>query len=299
VSSPLKYKLERLRLQVGGTPIKCFKTGRIELCLKLEYTNPSGSHKDRIVLGMLENLVDNGEVGEEGCISEVSSGNTALAVAWAARFLGLKALIYTTPAAPETKKKLIKYLGATLIEAPKDADREELIAESIEKGCVPLRQDDNEYNILTHYSTTGQEILNQLNGELDAFFMGIGTGGTILGVGSRLKEFDSHVKIVGITPKDSALAGGEGGDMIPGLASKETPSLLRQSQGIIDALLEVSNKEAWEYSWEIYKLTGLLTGLSTGASYAAIEKALGQGLIDEGSRVVIIAADTLYPYVIG
>ena len=295
--SSLKHKLEKLRIQVGNTPIKCFRIDEVDLCIKLEYTNPSGSHKDRIVLGMLENLVDSVEVKERGCISEVSSGNTALAVAWTAKYLGLKARIYTTPAAPETKKKLIRSLGADLIEAPKDADRETLVSEAIEKGCVPLRQDDNEYNVLTHYSTTAEEILRQMNGELDAFFMGIGTGGTIIGVGSRLKEFSNDIRIIGITPKNSALAGGKGKDIIPGLASKEVPPLITDSQGIIDALLEVGNEEALNYSWRLYSMTGLLTGLSTGASYAAVEKALEQGLISRGSRVVIIAADRLYSYI--
>ncbi|MEB3756323.1 MAG: pyridoxal-phosphate dependent enzyme [Desulfurococcales archaeon] len=297
--SPLKHKLEKLRIQVGNTPIKCFRTNEVNLCIKLEYTNPSGSHKDRIVLGMLENLIDEGEVKENGCISEVSSGNTALAVAWAARYLGLKARIYTTPAAPETKKKLIRALGANLIEAPKDADRGTLVSEAIEKGCIPLRQDDNEYNVLTHYSTTAEEILRQINGDLDAFFMGIGTGGTIIGVGSRLKHYSNSIKIIGVTPKNSALVGGTGEDVIPGLASKEVPPIIADSQGIIDALLEVSNEEAWNYSWRLYSMTGLLTGLSTGASYAAIEKALEQGLISKGSRIVIIAADRLYSYITG
>ncbi|MCE4614087.1 MAG: pyridoxal-phosphate dependent enzyme [Desulfurococcales archaeon] len=299
MNSILKHRLEKLRLQVGNTPIKCYTIDKVDVCVKLEYTNPSGSHKDRIVLGMLENLVDKGEVKENGCISEVSSGNTALAVAWAAKYLGLNARIYTTPAAPKTKKQLIEALGATLIEAPRGADRDELIAEAKAKGCTSLRQDDNEYNILIHYTATGQEMLYQLNGVLDAFFMGIGTGGTIVGVGSRLKQFSNEIKIVGITPRNSALAGGKGGDVIPGLASKEVPPLITQSRGIVDALLAVSNEEAWEHSWKLYQKTGLLTGLSTGASYAAIEKALEQGLISEGSRIAIIAADRLYPYIIG
>ncbi|MCE4607210.1 MAG: pyridoxal-phosphate dependent enzyme [Desulfurococcales archaeon] len=295
----LRHRLEKLRIQVGNTPVKCFRTGGVDLCIKLEYTNPSGSHKDRIVLGMLDNLIDTGEIRENSCISEVSSGNTALAVAWAARYLGLKARIYTTPAAPGAKKKLIRALGGELIEVPKDVDRGELVSEAIEKGCVPLKQDDNEYNVLTHYSTTAEEILRQMNGELDAFFMGIGTGGTITGVGSRLKRFSSQVRIIGVTPRNSVLAGGKGGDIIPGLASKEVPPLTANSRGIIDALIEVSREEAWKYSWKLHSITGFLAGLSTGASYAAVEKALKQGLISKGSRIVIIAADRLHSYITG
>jgi len=295
VSSSTARKLLSLKLMVGSTPTKCYRILGVEVCFKLEYANPTGSHKDRIAVYMIEAAIR--EQGSLDCVAEVSSGNTATSVAWAAGVLGLKSILFVEKRASEVKKSFIRYLGGILVEIGDEGlSRQEAIEEAARQGCLLLDQNSNEYNHLAHYEGTGVELLHDMNGDIDVFVMGIGTGGTITGVGRRLKEELGNTLVVGVTPKGSAIAGGGGADFIEGLSSKTVPPLFNRYRRYVDRIVEVGEREAIEGVGLVRKLTGLLPGPSTGAAFQALRKLVEDGVVDRGSKAAIIVADRASRY---
>jgi len=294
-------QLARLFSLVGNTRLHCADLGSLELCVKLEFANPTGSHKDRIALYMLKGAIEEGLVSPGDCVAEISSGNTAAAVAWAASFLGLRPLLFVERRASRIKKSLIVSLGGEIIEIGDEGLTRDWAREEAERrGCILLDQMDNDYNMLAHYETTGLELVRQSGGRLDAFVMGVGTGGTITGVGRRLKEMIGSTLVAAVTPRGSPLAGGEGLDEIEGLMSRSIPGLLkRHGSGVVDIVVDIGLEEALWGVRQLLQRVGVAAGPSSGAAYVAALRLVDEGRLERGSRVAILAADSLarYPWV--
>ena len=291
---------------IGNTPI--IKLRRIvpknaaNVWVKLEYYNPTGSHKDRIALFMLCRALEKGYIKPGGIVVEASTGNTGISIAFTATLLGLKAVIVVPENISEEKKYLIKLLGAKLVEVPVTSNPREYIEQAKkiaeDLNAYYIGQYDNPANPEAHYKTTAPEIWQQLNGNIDAFVMGIGTGGTLTGVARYLKE-RKKVLIVAVEPEGSIISSILRGEkknfkphIIEGLTGYDIPRNLDVK--LIDKFITVPQKDAIETCYKLLKYEGIFAGPSTGAHvYAAIKIAEELG---EGKNVVTIAADTGYKY---
>ncbi|HDD34117.1 MAG TPA: cysteine synthase family protein [Thermofilaceae archaeon] len=281
---------------VGKTPmVRVLESESGKLLVKLEYLNPTGSHKDRVAVYMIRSAVEEGLLKPGGLVVEASSGNTGISVAWVAGLLGYRACIVVEEEASEAKLEVLKALGAEVIRAPlvplSHPDHPRNVARRIaeERGGVYLNQFENDANWRAHYETTGPEIWEQCGGLIDAFVMGVGTGGTLTGVGRYLKE-RRDVRVVAVVPKGSPLAGGERGDYIEGLASTTTPSLLDLK--VVDEIIEVSLEDALRHMVLLARKHGILAGPSSGANYCASLRVLKE----YGGSVVTLAADSIFRY---
>lgn len=286
---------------IGGTPIvelkKLRRDGMARVLVKLEYMNPTGSHKDRIAIYMIREAERQGKLKPGGVIVEASSGNTALSVAWVASRLGYKAILVVEEGVSPVKIGLIKALGAEVVEVS-GGYRETLeTAREIayREGGVFLNQYDNEANVKAHYETTAREIYMQTGGYLDAFVMGIGTCGTISGVAMYLKERLSNVKIVGVVPRGAAILDGTGsvGERIEGLSHNGIPGIYERYRRLIDRVESVGFEEALKYMRDAIRFEGIMGGLSTGANLCIalkIAEELGEGII------VTLAPDSAMRY---
>ncbi len=293
-------ELEALSKLIGRTPLlrlRRIAPEGVEIYLKLEYTNPGGSHKDRIAYYMIRDAVERGLLRRGDPVIEVSSGNTATAIAWIASRLGLRPILILEPEVSEVREMALRLLGAETMRIESEEEQFKRAGELAEEmGGVFLNQFENEANIRAHYETTGPEILEQMSRDLDAFIMGIGTGGTIVGVGRRLKEEIGSVRIVGVVPRGSALIHEEPRheDRIGGLSKVMKPRFYLENRHIVDQVIEVSQTTAIETVRKLAALEGLLVGPSTGAAvHAAIKVAEELG---EGCRLVAVAADSLFRY---
>ncbi len=304
LSKELAIKIKKIEALVGNTPIvkleriipEDIRRKGVELFVKLEYLNPTGSHKDRIAVYMIKKLIEQGVIKEDSIIVEASSGNTAISVAWVASILGIKTVIVVDEESSREKLSILKALGAKVVKAP--GDRVIEVAKSIARklNAIFLYQYGNKLNHEAHYRTTGPEIFSQLKGKIDYFVMGMGTCGTITGVGRYLKEvMNGEVKVVGVVPKGAVMAGGSGGDRIEGLISSFTPELCRELSPLyVDEIIEVSFNDALTYMLKLAREEGVLGGLSTGANvYASLIVAKRA---KPGSRIVTLAADSIFRY---
>lgn len=286
---------------IGSTPIvklrRILKEGSAEVYVKLEYLNPTGSHKDRIAYYMIRDAEKKGLIKPGDAVVEASSGNTAISVAWISSLLGYRAKIFVEEGVSEAKIRLIRSLGAEVIEAPLgESDYAETARRYAEDhGYLFLNQYENEANVRAHYETTGPEIYEQLNGKLDVFVMGVGTGGTIAGVGRFLREkLGNEVRIVGVVPRGSRIVRDERSpDRIEGLASELIPGIWKRYSHLVDEVMEVSYADALQTMRKLIRHEGILGGVSTGANvYAALR------LAESTRRGVIatIAPDTILRY---
>ncbi|MCS7126574.1 MAG: cysteine synthase family protein [Aigarchaeota archaeon] len=289
---------------VGRTPIvklrKIVGDRSAEVYVKLEYYNPTGSHKDRIAIYMIREAELRGFIKPGDVVVEASSGNTAISVAWASSILGYRAEIFVEEQASPPKLKLIKSLGAKLIQVPSkppnDPENYVAVAKKYaeEHGYFYLNQYANEANVKAHYETTAVEIYDQLGDSVDVFVMGIGTCGTIAGVGRFLKEkISKKVRTVGVVPRNSPIVGGSKPDRIEGLAVDVVPDLWTRNREYVDELVEVSYQDALETMKKLIVSEGILGGLSAGANvYAALKVAeeIGRG------TVVTLIPDTVLRY---
>ena len=293
-------ELEALSKLIGGTPLlrlRRIAPEGVEIYLKLEYTNPGGSHKDRVAYYMIRDAVEKGLLRRGDPVIEVSSGNTATAIAWIASRLGLRPMLILEPEVSEVREMALRLLGAETVRVESEEEQFRRAGEMAEEmGGVFLNQFENEANIKAHYETTGPEILEQMNRDVDAFIMGIGTGGTIIGVGRRLKEEIGSVRIIGVVPRGSALLHGEARheDRIGGLSKVIKPRFYIENRHIVDQVIEVSQAMAIETVRRLAALEGLLVGPSTGAAVHAAVKVAEE--LGEGCRLVTIAADSLFRY---
>lgn len=283
---------------IGNTPIirlqNVLSNEMAQVYVKLEYFNPGGSIKDRIALSMIEDAEKKGLLKPNGTIIEPTSGNTGIGIAMIGASKGYRVIIVMPETMSIERRKLIKAFGAEIIltEGSKGMRGAVEMAEKLaaENGYFMPLQFNNESNPLAHMETTAREIIKQTEGKLDVFVCGVGTGGTITGVGRVLKREIPNIKIIAVEPKDSpVLSGGTAGPhKIQGIGAGFIPKIL--DMDIIDEIITVSNEEAIETSRKIAKMEGVLVGISSGAAiYAAIKKAKDMG---KDKRVLTIAPDT-------
>ncbi|CAM3692160.1 cysteine synthase A [Marinicrinis lubricantis] len=277
---------------IGDTPLvrlnRVVPEDSAEIYVKLEYQNPGASVKDRIAINMIETAERDGRLKPGDTIVEPTSGNTGIGLAMVAAAKGYKAILVMPETMSIERRNLLRAYGAQLVLTPgpegmKGAIKkaEELAASN--EGYFMPQQFDNPANVEIHRLTTGPEIvqaINDFDGKLDAFVAGIGTGGTITGAGSVLKENFPHIKIYAVEPAASpVLSGGTPGPhKLQGLGAGFVPSILNTE--IYDEVIQIENEQAFEMSREVAKKEGILGGISSGAAVQAalqVAKKLGKG----------------------
>lgn len=287
---------------VGNTPLlelgkfSKLKGLKTPVIAKVEYFNPGGSVKDRVALAMIEDAEAKGILKPGATIIEPTSGNTGVGLALVSAVKGYK-LILTMPETMSVERRnLVKAYGATVKLTPgKDGmpgaiKAAEELRDSI-PGSVILQQFENAANPRRHYETTGREIWEQTDGKIDIIVAGVGTGGTISGIGKRLKEYNPNIKVVAVEPATSpVLNGGKSGPhKIQGIGAGFVPKTYDAS--VIDEVLDIDNDDAIRTGRELAREEGLLVGISSGAAaFAAAE--LAKRPENEGKTIVAILPDT-------
>lgn len=252
---------------------------KAKLYAKVEYFNPTGSVKDRIALSMINDAFDKGLINENSVLIEPTSGNTGIGIAALCAMKNIKCILVMPESMSIERRKLLSIYGAKLVltEAKEGMGGSIKKAKELEKtipNAVILGQFDNEANPRIHYLTTGKEIYNDLNGKIDLFIAGIGTGGTISGTGKYLKEKIKDVKIIGVEPLSSPVISQnkKGSHKIQGIGAGFIPSTLDLS--IIDKVETCSDEDAFTFARIVPSIEGMLVGISSGASLkVAIEYA--------------------------
>ena len=269
---------------------------KAKIFAKMEYFNPAGSIKDRIAMQMIKDAEEAGLVNENTTFIEPTSGNTGIGIASIATAKGYKAIIVMPESMSIERRKTIAAYGATLVltEASKGMkgaiEKANQLKEEIPNSLI-LGQFDNPSNPKVHYLTTGPEIYKDLNGKVDIFVAGIGTGGTVTGAGRYLKEQNKNIKVVGVEPESSPVIskGVAGPHMIQGIGAGFIPKTLETS--ILDEVITISNDDAFIHGRLVGQLEGVLVGISSGAALkAGLE--LAQREENEGKNIVVIFPDT-------
>lgn len=283
--------------KIGSTPmvnISSFNNPDDKIFAKAEYMNPGGSIKDRIALYMINQAEKNGNLRKGMEIVEATSGNTGIAFAMTGLIKRYKVTIIMPENMSEERKKIIRAYNADLILTPEEKN----VAGAVEKlNQIRMKREDvfipdqftNFDNVLSHYYTTGPEIWEQMNGEIDVFVSGLGSGGTIMGTGRYLKEKNPDIKIIAVEPKNSsALLGHEPGlHKIEGIGDGFVPSIV--DIGLIDDVLEVSDENAVNTSRTLAGNFGFLVGISSGANVFAANEI--SNMYGESKKVVTILPD--------
>ncbi|HCV49082.1 MAG TPA: cysteine synthase A, partial [Rhodobiaceae bacterium] len=263
-----------------------------EILLKLEFFNPMASVKDRIGVAMIEDLENRGLLNEKSVIVEPTSGNTGIALAFACAAKGYRLVLCMPESMSIERRKMLLLLGAELELTPAElgmkgaiAKAEELIT-NLDNAVMP-QQFDNPANPEIHRNTTAQEILADTDGKLDAIISGVGTAGTLTGIGSILKQHNPDIKIYAVEPEDSpVLSGGDPGPhKIQGIGAGFKPGNL--DEALIDGVVTIGNETAFETARRLAKTEGIPGGISSGAATAAaLEIAAMPGMT--GKRIVTI-----------
>ena len=298
----MKKIAERLTDLVGNTPLLELnnynknKGLKARVIAKLEYFNPAGSVKDRVALAMIEDAEAKGLLKPGATIIEPTSGNTGVGLAFVAAAKGYKLILTMPDTMSLERRNLLKALGAELVLTSGSDGMKGAIARAEEQvaanpGSLILQQFDNPANPAMHERTTGQEIWRDTDGRVDIFVAGVGTGGTVSGVGAALKANNPKVKIVAVEPEDSpVLSGGKPGPhKIQGIGAGFVPK--NYNSAVIDEVLQVSNDDAIRTGRELAKYEGLLVGISSGAAVAAATR-LARLPENEGKTIVALLPDT-------
>ena len=286
---------------VGQTPLvrlnNLIKKEGLEadVLAKLEYFNPAGSVKDRIAKEMILDAMEKGLINENTTLIEPTSGNTGIGLSAVATALNLKIIITMPETMSVERRNLMKAYGAELVLTPGSEGMKGAIAKAkelasqIENSFIP-GQFENPANPTAHYKTTGPEIYEQTEGKVDIFVAGVGTGGTISGIGKYLKEKNPEVKVVAVEPASSpVLSTGKGGaHKIQGIGAGFVPETLDTK--IYDEIITVENEDAFATGKEMAKTEGILVGISSGAAlYAA--KELAKREENAGKTIVVLLPD--------
>ena len=285
---------------IGNTPLISLKqmTG-LPIYAKAEFLNPGGSIKDRVAKNMVEQAEKNGRLKPGMTIVEPTSGNTGIGLAFVGVRKGYRVIIVMPENMSEERKKIIHALGAELVLTPP----EESIDGSVRKAeelagqignCFMPQQFTNPDNPAIHYETTAVELYNQMQGKFDVFVSGLGSGGTLQGIGSYLKEKNPALKVVAVEPKNvSALLGDEPGlHSIQGIGDGFIPEVLDTS--LIDDIVEVTDEDAIQTARELASVQGLLCGTSSGANVWACRKIAEK--YGEHVRIATVLADRMERY---
>ena len=286
---------------VGNTPLvrvnNLIKKDELkaDVLAKLEYFNPAGSVKDRIAKEMILDALEKGLINENTTLIEPTSGNTGIGLSAVATALNLKIIITMPETMSVERRNLMKAYGAELVLTPGSEGMKGAIAKAkelssqIENSFIP-GQFENPANPTAHYKTTGPEIYEQTKGKVDIFVAGVGTGGTISGIGKYLKEKNPEVKVVAVEPASSpVLSTGKGGaHKIQGIGAGFVPETLDTK--IYDEIITVENEDAFATGKEMAKTEGILVGISSGAAlYAA--KELAKREENAGKTIVVLLPD--------
>ena len=287
---------------IGKTPLlelgKFSQQKGIEtpIVAKIEYFNPGGSVKDRIALAMIEDAEKNGTLKPGATIIEPTSGNTGVGLALVSAVKGYH-LILTMPETMSVERRnLVKAYGAEVVLTPGTEGMKGAIRKAEElrdntPGAIILQQFENKANPAKHYATTGPDIWEQTEGKVDIFVAGVGTGGTVSGIGKALKEKNPDVRIIAVEPKTSpVLNGGQSGPhKIQGIGAGFIPATYNGD--VVDEVYDVDNDDAIRTGRELAQQEGLLVGISSGAAaYAASQIALRPE--NKGKRIVVLLPDT-------
>lgn len=298
----MKKIAKQLTDLVGNTPLMELsnynksKGLKARLIVKLESFNPAGSVKDRVALAMIEDAETSGLLKPGAAIIEPTSGNTGIGLAFVAASKGYKLILTMPDTMSVERRNLLKALGAELVLTPGANGMKGAIARVEElkaatPGAVILQQFDNPANPAMHERTTGQEIWRDTEGHVDIFVAGVGTGGTVSGVGAALKKHNPAVKVVAVEPTDSpVLSGGApGAHKIQGIGAGFVPK--NYNPAVVDEILQVTNDDAIRTGRELAQKEGLLVGISSGA---AVSAATRLALLPEnkGKTIVALLPDT-------
>lgn len=298
----MKKIAKQLTDLVGNTPLMELsnynKSKRLKarLIVKLESFNPAGSVKDRVALAMIEDAETSGLLKPGATIIEPTSGNTGIGLAFVAASKGYKLILTMPDTMSVERRNLLKALGAELVLTPGANGMKGAIARAEElkaatPGTVILQQFDNPANPAMHERTTGQEIWRDTEGHVDIFVAGVGTGGTVSGVGVALKKHNPDVKVVAVEPTDSpVLSGGApGAHKIQGIGAGFVPK--NYNPAVVDGILQVTNDDAIRTGRELAQKEGLLVGISSGAAVSAATR-LALLPENEGKTIVALLPDT-------
>ena len=298
----MKKIAKQLTDLVGNTPLMELsnynksKGLKARLIVKLESFNPAGSVKDRVALAMIEDAETSGLLKPGATIIEPTSGNTGIGLAFVAASKGYKLILTMPDTMSVERRNLLKALGAELVLTPGANGMKGAIARAEElkaatPGAVILQQFDNPANPAMHERTTGQEIWRDTEGHVDIFVAGVGTGGTVSGVGVALKKHNPAVKVVAVEPTDSpVLSGGApGAHKIQGIGAGFVPK--NYNPAVVDEILQVTNDDAIRTGRELAQKEGLLVGISSGAAVSAATR-LALLPENEGKTIVALLPDT-------
>lgn len=298
----MAYIVDSLADLIGNTPLLHLKRYekeqevKADIIAKLEYFNPGGSIKDRVAYAMIKAAEYEGKLTKKSVIVEATSGNTGIGLAVVSAIFGYSLTIVMPETMSIERQKLLKALGATIILTEGSKGMKGAI-EKAQQLCeqnpdaLMLEQFKNPANPSIHRLTTAVEIFDDTDGEVDIYVAGVGTGGTLTGVGEVLKEYNPNIKIVAVEPKTSPVLsqGVSGSHKIQGIGAGFVPSILNKE--MIDEIITVSNEDAIEIVKCLARTEGLLVGISSGAAiYAATE--LGKRKENIGKRIIVICPDS-------
>ncbi len=291
-------KIQNILESIGNTPhvrINNLFESKVEVWMKLERANPSGSIKDRIALSMVETAEQQGLLKPDSVIIEPTSGNTGIGLATVAAVKGYRLLLVMPESMSIERRRYMKSLGAELVLTPRELGMPGAIAKAEEikaadpKSWMPT-QFNNPANINVHKETTAKEILADFPEGLDYLIAGVGTGGHLSGCATTLKAVLPELKVIAVEPENSpVISGGKPAPhMIQGIGAGFIPENLHTD--LIDEVVQVSNPAAFDFAQRCAKQEGIFVGISTGASLAAINKIKNK--LPEGSRVLTFGYDT-------
>lgn len=298
----MAYIVDSLADLIGNTPLLHLKRYekeqevKADIIAKLEHFNPGGSIKDRVAYAMIKAAEYEGKLTKKSVIVEATSGNTGIGLAVVSAIYGYSLTIVMPETMSIERQKLLKALGATIILTEGSKGMKGAI-EKAQQLCeqnpdaLMLEQFKNPANPSIHRLTTAVEIFDDTDGEVDIYVAGVGTGGTLTGVGEVLKEYNPNIKVVAVEPKNSPVLsqGVSGSHKIQGIGAGFVPSILNKE--MIDEIITVSNEDAIEIVKCLARTEGLLVGISSGAAiYAATE--LGKRKENVGKRIIVICPDS-------